>query len=134
MRKFLRDVNPQGNVYVWSDMFDPFHNAHDKYYLVRGNLANSWDGLDRKVIIVNWNEGKAVESLKFFAGRGHRTIIAGFYNAPVDHLDAWLKAARQAGGVDGVMYTTWENNFNSLEAFAERGNFMPAGAKAAPDK
>ena len=78
MRKFLRQVNPQGQVYVWSDMFDPFHNAHDKYYLVRGNLANSWEGLDRNIVIVDWNEGKAAESLKFFAERpphNHRRLL-----------------------------------------------------------
>ncbi len=125
--KILQKVNPAGNIYVWSDMFDPFHNAHDKYYLVRGNLANSWDGLDPKVIILNWNGGKAAESLKFFADRGHRTIIAGYYDAPVDQLDGWLKATREAGGVDGVMYTTWQNNFSDLEAFAKQGKFKPAG-------
>ncbi|TFG89402.1 MAG: hypothetical protein E4H17_00780, partial [Gemmatimonadales bacterium] len=26
-------------VYAWSDMFDPFHNAHAGYYLVHGDLA-----------------------------------------------------------------------------------------------
>jgi hypothetical protein len=127
--KILREVHPKGDIYVWSDMFDPFHNAHDKYYLVRGNLANSWEGLDRKVIIVNWNEGKAAKSLKFFADRGHRTIIAGYYDAPVNRLDDWLNAAREAGGVDGVMYTTWQDNYSDLEAFAERGKFKPADSK-----
>src|SRR5256885_348319 len=42
----LRAVNPGGGIYVWSDMFDPNHNAHGNYYLVRGNLTNSWQGLD----------------------------------------------------------------------------------------
>jgi hypothetical protein len=31
--------------------------------------------------------------------------------------------------VDGVMYTTWQNNYNDLEAFAERGKFKPAQKK-----
>ncbi len=132
--KILQEVHPKGKIYVWSDMFDPFHNAHDNYYLVRGNLANSWEGLDPKVIIVNWNEGRAAKSLKFFADRGHRTIIAGYYDAPVDHLDGWLNAAREVGSVDGVMYTTWQNNFSDLEAFAERGKFMPAGEEATKSK
>src|SRR5258706_1042143 len=29
--KILREVNPDGTIYVWSDMFDPNHNAHDNY-------------------------------------------------------------------------------------------------------
>ena len=124
--KILKRLNPGGKTYIWSDMFDPFHNAHDKYYLVRGNLAKSWEGLDRDTIIVDWNGDKAADSLKFFADRGHRAIIAGYYDAPVDQLDGWLKAARAAGNVDGVMYTTWQNNYNDLEAFAKQGQFMPA--------
>ncbi len=47
---FLRQVNPGGRIYVWSDMFDPNHNAHANYYLVRGNLTNSWQGLDSDII------------------------------------------------------------------------------------
>ena len=34
-------------VVVWSDMFDPNHNAVDDYYLVNGTLAGSWEGLAR---------------------------------------------------------------------------------------
>ena len=52
--QILREVNPKGRIYVWSDMFDPNHNAHKDYYLVRGDLAGSWEGLDREVIIVTW--------------------------------------------------------------------------------
>ena len=62
---------------------------------------------------------------------GHRTIIAGYYDAPVDDLDGWLNAARETGGVDGVMYTTWQNNYNDIESFAERGKFKPAEKPAA---
>jgi len=31
----LLQVNPGGRIYVWSDMFDPNHNAHADYYLAR---------------------------------------------------------------------------------------------------
>jgi len=40
--QILRETNPGGKIYVWSDMFDPNHNAHGDYYLVRGNYAGSW--------------------------------------------------------------------------------------------
>ena len=53
--QILREVNPGGDIYVWSDMFDPHHNARDNYYLVRGNLTNSWLGLDPGVMILAWN-------------------------------------------------------------------------------
>ena len=105
-------------VYVWSDMFDPFHNAHTNYYLVRGDLAGSWEGLDRSVTIVNWNFGKRDESLKFFADRGHQQIIAGYYDGPVARVKEWLASAAKVPGVVGVMYTTWQNRYDDLEGFA----------------
>src|SRR5262249_26929342 len=70
------------DAYVWSDMFDPHHNAVKKdYYLVRGDLTGSWEGLSKEVVVVNWNFGEREESLRFFAGRGHRQVIAGYYDA-----------------------------------------------------
>ena len=34
-----------GPLYIWSDMFDPGHNAHDHFYEVEGTIAGSWIGL-----------------------------------------------------------------------------------------
>ena len=104
---------------TWSDMFDPYHNAHDGYYLVRGTLAGSWEGLPKDVVVVNWNSGKAKESLRFFAERGHRQVIAGYYDGPVADVRGWLEAARGVPGVIGIMYTTWERKYEDLEAFAK---------------
>ncbi|MEW6307095.1 MAG: hypothetical protein AB1705_26830 [Verrucomicrobiota bacterium] len=117
--KILREVNPGGDIYVWNDMFDPHHNAHKDYYLVRGDLAGSWEGLDQDVIIVPWYFSKRDASLKFFADRGHRMIIAGYYDSNPANVLQWLDAAAKVKGVEGVMYTTWQRNFNDLEKFAE---------------
>jgi hypothetical protein len=105
-------------VYTWSDMFDPHHNAVRDYHLVDGDLAGSWQGLSPEVVIVNWNAGRARPSLRFFAGRGHRQILAGYYDGPPEGMRGWLRAARGVEGVIGVMYTTWESRFDDLEAFA----------------
>ena len=77
----LKSINPHARVVVWSDMFDPHHNAVDNYYLVNGSLKGSWEGLSREVMIANWNSGKAKESLAFFADRGHKQLIAGIMTA-----------------------------------------------------
>ncbi len=119
--QILREVNPGGNIYVWSDMFDPHHNAHKDYYLVRGDLAGSWEGLARDVIIVPWYFEMRGPSLKFFAERGHRQLIAGYYDAQPGQLRDWLSAARPFQGVIGYMYTTWQNKYEDLERFAEIG-------------
>jgi hypothetical protein len=107
------------DTFVWSDMFDPFHNAVNSYYLVNGDLAGSWEGLDPAVTIVNWNFGQRSKSLKFFAGRGHKQVIAGYYDGDVKSITQWLDAARDIPNVTGVMYTTWVGNYGDLEQFAK---------------
>lgn len=115
----LDEVAPGCEIVVWSDMFDPAHNAvPGPYYLVNGTLEGSWLGLPSRVTIANWNSGKAAESLAFFASRGHRQVIAGYYD--VDDLSGftpWHAAARGVRGVDGFMYTTWERKYRLLEEY-----------------
>ena len=106
-------------VYVWNDMFDPFQNAVKDYHLVGGDLAGSWEGLDSSVVIVNWNGDRKDESLRFFADRGHHQIIAGYYDGRVEDIRGWLDSAARVPGVTGVMYTTWRDRYDDLEAFAK---------------
>lgn len=115
----LKQLKPGGvDVCVWSDMFDPNHNARTDFYLVRGDLTGSWEGLDPRVTIVNWNFGQRDKSLRFFAGRGHRQIIAGYYDSDVQDVKKWLASAKGVPGITGIMYTTWEHNYDALEEFA----------------
>ena len=114
----LRDVNLDARVMVWSDMFDPNHNAVAGYYLVNGSLAGAWEGLDPSVIIANWNGGKAKASLDFFAGRGHPQVLAGYYDSD-DNLQLWDDAARGVPKVLGFLYTTWENRYDDLERYGQ---------------
>ncbi|NNM85346.1 MAG: hypothetical protein HKL96_06280 [Phycisphaerales bacterium] len=106
-------------LYTWSDMFDPYHNAHDHYYLVNGSYADSWCGLSHRIIIMNWNYGQRDKSLAFFADRGYRQIIAAYYDQPLSATAAWIKSANQFGGVMGFMYTTWQGNYREIKPFAQ---------------
>ena len=122
--RFCTGLLKPAKAYVWNDMFDPFHNAvAGPYYLVNGSWADSWEGLSKDVVVVNWNFDKRDQSLKFFADRGHRQVIAGYYDvAPAEvapKTRQWLDSAAKVTGVVGVMYTTWENNYAQLEAFAQ---------------
>jgi hypothetical protein len=119
-------------IYDWSDMFDPYHNAGKtgRYYLVKGEgpWSTSWTGLDPKVTVVNWNsqDGLRLKSLEHFAGRGHRQILAGYYDGNPGDIVGWLKDAAKVRGVVGAMYTTWQNKYEDLEAFAkETGSARP---------
>ena len=114
----LRAANPGGRIFVWSDMFDPHHNAVKDYYLVRDSLAGSWEGLEKDVIPACWHFEKRAESLRWFTGRGHQVLIAGYYDADPKNAREWLEAARGTGGATGLMYTTWRSRYEDLEEFA----------------
>jgi hypothetical protein len=117
--KIIRAVSPEAEVVVWSDMFDPHHNAVERYYLVNGPLTGSWDGLPAGVTVANWNGGKAAQSLKWFAGRGQGQIIAGYYDGDLENFRRWDAAARGVPGVRGFLYTTWRHRYDHLEAYGK---------------
>jgi hypothetical protein len=118
---YLKSQAPKRRIFVWSDMFDPHHNAVDNYYLVNGDLTGSWEGLSKDVVLMNWNFGLRAESLKFFADRGHRQVLAGFYDADAEQIGKWLETVRknEIRGVIGVMYTTWNQDYSQLKEFKE---------------
>ncbi|MSR46305.1 MAG: hypothetical protein EXS13_04465 [Planctomycetes bacterium] len=115
-----RAAAPKAELWIWSDMVDPHHNAHADYYLARGDFAGSWEGLAPEVGVACWYRERAAESLPFFAARGHPLLLAAYYDAPVEQVDAWLDAARDVPGVRAVMYTTWQSRYDELERFAQR--------------
>ena len=116
--EIARKINPNADLWIWSDMFDPHHNARADYYLVNGDLKNSWQGLDEKIGIANWNFDSRDQSLQFFNNRNHRQLLAGYYDADLGQIRGWLDSAKPFPRADGVMYTTWENNYADLENFA----------------
>lgn len=115
----IRKANPNAEIYVWSDMFDPYHNAVEKYYLVNGSLQGSWSGLDRDVEYVNWNFDARAKNAPWIAKRGNKQILAGYYDGRPETIRTWLNDVKDVSGVDGVMYTTWADRYDDLEAFAK---------------
>lgn len=109
---------PNARVAVWSDMFDPHHNAVDQYYLVNGSLRESH--APSNVRIMNWNFGKREGSLNHFAKRGHSQVLAGYYDSDPEQISQWLDTVvgSKIPNVQGVMYTTWRRNYSDLEEFA----------------
>ncbi len=116
----VHKVNPKLKIFLWSDMFDPNVNAHDHYYMVNGTLEGSWKGLSKDVIIANWNYRKGrVDTLKWFNSLGHEQILAGYYDESPTMIRDWLDEAHGIANVKGAMYTTWVDNYNDLEIFAQ---------------
>jgi hypothetical protein len=118
--KLVHAISPQAEAVAWSDMFDPNHNAVKDYYLVRGDLAGSWKALPSTAIIANWNGGKKEASLRFFADRGNRQVLAGYYDADdLSGFTDWDRAGSNVRGVVGFLYTTWERKYGLLESYGK---------------
>ncbi len=118
--QILRKLNPRMQVYVWSDMFDPHHNAHGNYYLVQGDFTGSWKYIPKDTTIAVWGGAPRKRSLDHFAQNGFRTVIACYYDAPnLDEVKGWQNLATQTKGVRGFMYTTWERKYDLLGAFGD---------------
>jgi len=119
----IRKVRPDAGIWVWSDMFDPYHNAKDKnYYLVNGPLTNSWKGLDKDVGIVNWNGGGLAKDCQFFSNLGLRQILSGYYDNDNDGsgITDWESKTQSISGIAGAMYTTWDDNYGPMDVWAKK--------------
>ncbi len=120
-RQTYRSINSSGSFFVWDDMFDPYQNAIDDYYLTNGTVNGSWDGLSSDITVVNWNYPNRTDAFQFFTDHGNPQIIVGYYDNMVDvpPISRWLSDTRSINAsVVGVMYTTWMNDYSGLESFA----------------
>ncbi|HUV39534.1 MAG TPA: hypothetical protein VMY39_07955 [Planctomycetota bacterium] len=119
-RDTIRKHSPGAVMYVWSDMFDLYHNAPKTgtMALVRGDGAwyESWKGLTPDVGLMNWN-GRKRESIEFFSKLGQKQIISA---ASAGDLAAKLANAKGLAGVEGAMYVTWGGDYSQIEAFADK--------------
>jgi hypothetical protein len=121
-REIIERHHPGADVWVWTDMFDEYHNAvQGSYYLVRGDLRGSADIIANDLGMVNWNgrEGTVQNSLDFFADRGFRQISAPYYDSDEQQIRRWKEWTRDTPNFRGMMYTTWAQRYNHLEPFGD---------------
>ena len=118
--QIIRSHIPEAQVYVWSDMFDPNHNAHGNYYLVDGDFTGSWQHVPKDLVMAVWGGEPREKSLRFFADAGFRTLVACYYDAEdLNEVKGWLQLARQVPNVGGFMYTPWQKKYSLLPAFGD---------------
>ncbi len=118
--QILRRHLPEVEVYVWSDMLDPHHNAHDNYFLVQGDFTGSWDHVPHDLTIAVWGGEPRAKNLQFFAEKGFQTLAACYYDADdLQDVQGWLRLARQTPGVRGLMYTPWQKKYALLSEFGD---------------
>jgi hypothetical protein len=120
--QIIRQIRPDAEIWVWNDMFDPMHNAVDHYYAVNGSLKGSWEGLDRGIGIVNWHGGLMGKNCRFFAERGLKQILSGYYDGDEDGaaIARWLANTKGIPGIAGAMYTTWEDRYEAMDVWARK--------------
>ena len=118
--QMIRAANPKAEVYVWSDMFDPNHNAKEKYYLIDGSFHGTWNYIPKDLVIACWYYEKRDLSLDFFSKFGYKTLGAGYYDADdLENPKGWMESLDRTQGATGIMYTTWENKYQLLPAFGD---------------
>jgi hypothetical protein len=118
--KQVHTVNPEAEIVVWSDMFDPHHNAVKEYFLVDGSLENTSKYLPADIGIVCWYFEMRRNSLDFFSGHGFKTIGAAYYDTDnLKNAEGWLTALDTTPGAEGIMYTTWKNKYALLAPFGD---------------
>ncbi len=122
--EILREANPDAEVFIWSDMLDPNHNADTTwgkwYYHVKGLYTGSWEHIPKDLVIGCWWDEKRDVSLPFFDSLGHRTLAAAYYDADnLDNVKGWLKSLDATPGAAGIMYTTWEDKYSLLPAYGD---------------
>ncbi|MGE5644243.1 MAG: hypothetical protein ACM336_00490 [Acidobacteriota bacterium] len=119
----IRKGNPAAEIFVWSDMFDPNHNAHGDYYLVDGDYTGSWNYLPKDMQIACWYFERRDKSLEHFSKLGLNTLAAAYYDADdLSNPQGWLESLDQTPGAVGIMYTTWYGKYKLLAPFGDLVN------------
>ncbi len=118
--RMLRQANPGIEVWCWSDMLDPNHNARGDYYLVEGDFSGSWNHVPKDLGIVCWYYKKRRESLDHFSRLGFPTLAGAYYDGDtLENPRGWLDAMKRIPRCRGIMYTTWRNKYALLAPFGD---------------
>jgi hypothetical protein len=122
--KMIRAVNPESEIVVWSDMFDPNHNAGERsgnsYYYVPEEFTGSWNHIPKDLIVACWYFDRRVKSLAHFDSLGFRTMACCAYGgrSSVDPRK-WLETMATTSGACGAMHMTYHEHYDDIEEFAD---------------
>jgi hypothetical protein len=118
--EIIRAVHPGAEIYAWSDMFDPNHNAHDHFYRCKGTFEGVWDLIPKDVTMVCWHRAPLSKTLPFFDEHGFPVMASVCCDdRGPDEIVRWKQAMDAAPGpTRGFQYTTWTKDYSRLEEFA----------------
>ncbi len=120
----IRAVNPESEIVVWSDMFDPNHNAGERpggsYFYTGQEFTGSWNYIPKDLIVACWYFDRREKSLTHFDSLGFRTMACCAYGQR-NAVDAtkWVESMDKTKGAVGGMHMTYYNNYDDIEEFAD---------------
>ena len=118
--RIIRKVSPNARICIWSDMFNPYHNAKDRYFCCQGSFKGVWRLIPHDITIVDWYGPKYPQSLPFWREEGFGVIAATYYDAPMEkRAIPDISFAAKQPNVHGAIYTTWRGDYTRLGAFAD---------------
>ena len=118
--ELLKSVQPGAEIFIWSDMFDPNHNAGKRHYLVEGDFNNSWEYIPKELVVVCWNYSIRNKSLRHFSKNGFPVMAAAYYDADdLENPMGWLNSLEKIKNVKGIIYTSWQNKYELLAPFGK---------------
>ncbi|MGN0832236.1 MAG: carbohydrate binding domain-containing protein [Kiritimatiellia bacterium] len=122
MRDIIRSVDPQAEIFAWSDMFDPWHNAKERVGGCRGSFVGVADLIPADVGMMFWHGGILDRSVPYFAGRKHAFMGSICCDAPDAErvrktVRNWREKLSPHPGLRGFMYTTWIDNYDHIDLF-----------------
>jgi hypothetical protein len=127
----IRKYSPGAELYIWSDMFTPFHNGRPFeesgfYYLCSGTYYGCWKELPAEVNIANWYAPSRLSPV-WFEQRGHKQIMCGYYDNPnlKANIASWMERTRGVDNVIGIMYTNWSTGFDLMEEYFRLARTYP---------
>lgn len=119
----IKAVNPKAEVFVWSDMMDPNHNAKPDrkwYYLAEGTYTDAWKYIPKDLNIICWYFEVRDASLKHFSSLGFQTMAGSYYDADnLENPKGWLRSLDKTPGACGILYTTWLDKYELLGPFGD---------------
>lgn len=116
----IKSVRTDAEVYIWSDMLDPGHNAVDHYYGLPTTFKGSWECIPKDIIISCWYMKKMKYSMDFFTANGFRVQCASYYDQDdLDMTAANLDVCNHTRNCTGMIYTSWQRKYQLLESFGE---------------
>jgi len=116
--EIIRSVRPDAKIYAWSDAFDPWHNAKERYGGCQGSFVGIWDLIPRDISLVCWHFAIRDKDLPFFVERGFGIVAGAYYDRKdVSRDEEWVRTLNKTKGATGMLYTTWNARYDQLENF-----------------